>query len=181
MALNWKQILQPTGQQTDVDTMWATFENAVTAAQEKCIPNRMVHKGNKKWAVPLAGDLVAKVKKKHRLWTRYMETDQVEKLRSYKQMRNKVRNITRRARRQTEISIANDIKTQPKRFWNYVNSKSKVHSKIPDLEEVNGERVMQATTDKEKAEMLSKFFSRVLIADEDDNYEPLRQTCSHYP
>ena len=174
LNLDWNKILHPEGPETDADVMWNTFETVITDVQEKCIPNRMVTKTRrKKRAVPLDKDILKEVKKKHRMWTRYMETSEEEKLRNYKRARNKVRNSTRRARRRIELAIAKDIKDQPKKFWNYVNAKTKVQSTIPDLEENRNGEVRQATTDKEKAEMLGNFFSQVLITGENDNFEPL--------
>lgn len=173
LNLDWDNILLPNGPQTDIDEIWSIFEKVINSAQDKSIPNKLVNAERKKRSVPLDNITVASIRKKHRLWTRYIETNSGEKLQEYKRARNKLRNTTRRARRQTELSIAKCIKDQPKKFWNYVNSKSKVHSIIPDLEEKHASGVKTATNDKDKAEMLSEFFSRVLIAEEDSNYPSL--------
>lgn len=167
LNLDWTAKLE---QINDVNSMWSTFEQIVNAAQNDCVPNKYVWRSNKRHPVPLDPSTVAEIKKKHRSWTRYMETNDEGKLRAYKKVRNKLRNITRRSRRKVELSIAKNVKDQPKKFWSYIKSKTKVHSSIPELEERRDGTSVKAKTDEEKAEMLGNFFSRVLIADENDSY-----------
>lgn len=60
-----------------------------------------------------------------------------------------------------ERSIAENIKSNPKRFWNYVNSTRKVRTGISDLMGLNGDDQQMAVKDSDKAEVLAKFFSSV--------------------
>ena len=55
------------------------------------------------------------------------------------------------------MRIAKEVKTNPKAFWRYVNSKVRVKPSIPTLvdESLND---TEAATDEGKAEMLNKFF-----------------------
>ena len=58
--------------------------------------------------------------------------------------------------------IAKNVKSNPKMFWKYANSKRKTNTGISELKfktEVGEER--KTTTDKEKAEVLANFFSSV--------------------
>ena len=71
-----------------------------------------------------------------------------------------------------ERSISRTAKENPKKFWEFVKSKTKVKDSIPDLEipgtdgpNTNPE---MTSTDKEKADVLSKFFSSVFIKDESE-------------
>jgi hypothetical protein len=98
------------------------------------------------------------IRKKHRSWTRYMETRNEARYKEYTRLRNKVRNRTRQVINQHEKDIAGSAKSNPKGAWNYIKQKSKVQERIPELQGENGER---ANGDVEKAEILSNFFASV--------------------
>ena len=57
-----------------------------------------------------------------------------------------------------QTAVSQDCKDNPKRFWNYVNSKIKNKDKIGDLLVVKNDSVEVASTDATKAEALSSFF-----------------------
>ena len=64
---------------------------------------------------------------------------------------------TRQTIKNHEINIARSVKVNPKKFWNYVQSKSKTKSTIPDLyKDETKEQVTES--DKEKANVLADFF-----------------------
>ena len=65
--------------------------------------------------------------------------------------------IIRRAQKDMENNICSKVDTNPKIFWKYVKSRSKTGERIPDLETETG----MATTDQEKSEALSSFFTSV--------------------
>ena len=73
-------------------------------------------------------------------------------------MRNKVRKITRTNALKHEEEIASKVKSNPKVFWNHVNSKLKLTETIPTLNLKDGTCAM---TETDKAEALSGFFSSV--------------------
>ena len=63
--------------------------------------------------------------------------------------------------------IAKNVKSNPKMFWKYANSKRKTNTGISELKfktEVGEER--KTTTDKEKAEVLASFFSSVFTIEQ---------------
>ena len=68
-------------------------------------------------------------------------------------------------------------KKNPKKFWQYANSKRKTKSGISELKykKENGEE-NKTSTDKEKAEVLANFFSSVFTNEPDGeipNIEPI--------
>ena len=129
-------------------------------AQDKYIPKKTVAGGNKKKTQGITA--VKVIKKKHRAWQRYMETQSEEKYREYTRLRNKVKSITRRAQHELEKDIAHEVKNNPKRFWNYVKSRTKIKARIPDLfKDVKNHKAGMAETDEDKAQVLSSFFSSV--------------------
>ena len=110
---------------------------------------------------------ISKVRRKHSAWKRYLETKSGEDYQKYARARNQARNATRRAQRQYETKIAKDTKTNPKAFWNYVSSKTKTKSKIPDIKipDTND----KTTNDQEKAEVFNKYFKEVFTNEDCNN------------
>ncbi len=54
-------------------------------------------------------------------------------------------------------------KTNPKAFWQYVNSKRKYRDNVADVLDANG---VQATSDQHKANALSDFYKRVFTCED---------------
>ena len=59
-----------------------------------------------------------------------------------------------------EVNIAKHVKTTPKMFYKYVNSKIKPQETITNLLKNNNE---YTTNDQEKADTLNEFFSSVFV------------------
>ncbi|XP_065896024.1 uncharacterized protein [Dysidea avara] len=106
--------------------------------------------------------------KKETLWKRFRRTgNHLDHLR-FTQVRNSLRRLTHDLRSKFEMRIAKEVKTNPKAFWRYVNSKVKVKPSIPTLvdESLND---TEAATDESKAEMLNKFFTSTFTRESMDN------------
>ena len=107
----------------DVDIMWERFKNYVIEVRDRHIP--LMRIGVKKWKSEYPADMrimrLIKVKtKRHREWLAYQFTSRGPELRVlYNRVRNKVRKTTRILKRQHELKIANDTKSNPKAFWAY--------------------------------------------------------------
>ena len=63
---------------------------------------------------PIRSAATEKIAKKHRLWTRYIETRDQNILGQYKSMRNTVRRQTRKLHRLEQSAIASQCKKNPK-------------------------------------------------------------------
>ena len=148
----------------DADPMLDFFTKVLHRAKDKYIPKKKVKKmGNRKTHQSAFDEkVIRKIKKKHRAWQRYLETRSGQKFIEYRRLSNQVKSLTTKAKKDLEKKIAKESKTNPKKFWNYVSRKSKVKQGIPDLvyeDEDSNEK--STTSDKEKAEVLSNFFSSV--------------------
>ena len=86
-----------------------------------------------------------------------MESRESKHYKVYVQLRNQVRQITRKARINQEKSIAAEAKTNPKKFWKFAKAQTKCKENISNL------KTDQCTTssDREKAEVLLQQFSSV--------------------
>ncbi len=85
----------------------------------------------------------------------------------YAKLRNQTKWEVRKAVRTYEKKIAEDSKNNPKAFYKYIKSKTKVRHGIPDLE-MNNEI---ASDDLQKANMLNNFYTSV-FTHEDTNHIP---------
>ena len=79
-----------------------------------------------------------------------METKDKNKYAEFARARNKVKAISKRAQKELERNICGNLKDNPKRFWGYLKSRTRIKERIPDLE---------------KADELSKYFKSVYICE----------------
>ena len=76
------------------------------------------------------------------------------------QIRNKVKSLTRQAKREYryEKFIAIQAKSNPKKFWNYARSKTRVKTGLSDLDYKDESGQLCTTkSDEEKANILGEF------------------------
>ena len=157
-SINWEDELE---NQPDANSAFEAFTGIMNSLVDKYIPVKLID-SSKKQKKPFDKTVLRAVKKKHRAWQRYMETRSGEKYTEYVRRRNKVSKLTRQAQKDYEKIIAKEAKKNPKKFWNYVKSKTKSPSNIPDLliDEEDPERGV-ASDDKDKADVLADFYSSV--------------------
>ena len=121
----------------NVDDMWEVFKNELLNRIDTFIPKMKSFQQIKKhsWSRPLPPNVRDKISiKKHRLWTRYMEETRDSAIyKKYKSARNAVTREIRNIVRNEQHEVALQCKSNPKKFWNYINSKRKTKSTIGDL------------------------------------------------
>ena len=156
--IDWDQELD---RRITVNEKWKFISNKLNEVTTKYIPKSKPHNKNKlKFATPLDKSSLAKIKKKHKAWKKYMNSRDSETYREYCKFRNQVRNITKQSRKFRERDVAKDAKENPKKFWKYVNSKTKTKPGIPNLQKSDKEDDL-TKDDNEKAEVLLNYFSSV--------------------
>jgi len=175
-SIDWTQMFG-FNLKDDVESPWQFFKSSYTELVNKYIPKRSRPMdpclGNVK-KCKYNKEIAVSVRKKHRLWQRYMETRDGQKYAAYVKARNTAKSLIKRYQRETCKHIAASAKTNPKKFWSYVNSKTTVKSEIPNL--VRG-TLPDGTKDftsssHEKAEVLSNFFSSVFTTEPPGNPSP---------
>ena len=154
-----------------IDGKWEFLKNRIQNAANKYIPKKRV--GQKRTGVPLPPEVRALVRKKNTAWVRYMEVKHTNekdvKFRHYRQISNRVRKLTRKAEQEQENEVAKQSKKNPKKFWQFVGSKSKTRPGIPDLVNQNIENPQEkkmTETNKEKADVLVEYFSSVFTKED---------------
>ena len=75
---------------------------------------------------------------------------------------------------QEQANISAKCKSNPKKFWKYINKKTNYRPHISDLKwkDESGDQKI-AVTDNEKAAALEEFFSSVYNVEDDKDFEPL--------
>jgi len=105
----------------------------------------------------LSRDVREKIRYKHRLWNRYIETRDLQYLIKYKKNRNNIHNITRQKQKSEQNEIAKAAKSNPKKFWAYVKNKTVLKSSVGDLKRVDNGIEATVTDDMEKASTFCKY------------------------
>lgn len=156
--INWVDEL---GKFACVDEKWAFIRDRLTLLVKTFTPvhRPFVNTTNREFTIKLDSKTLKKRKEKTRAWRKYRRTRLDVDYRNYTRLRNQLRNVTRHAHKRMEKEVVQEAKSNPKRFWKYVNGKTKMRAGIPDLK-VN-EIGDKTNTDVEKAEVLSKFFTSV--------------------
>ncbi len=137
------------------------------------IPKRVSHTSSRPRPMWMDADTFNKVRGKHRTWNKYKRTGTREDL--YVRARNQSRWLTRNAVRTFERSLASTVRQNPKAFWKYARSKTQVKTGVADLENEEG---ILTSSDKEKVEVMNRFYSSVFTQENTDNIPALRRP--HY-
>ena len=121
--------------QFDIESEWISFKNTLMSSAKVFIPATVNMAGKRKpnWIYPVNKDTKALIKRKHRLWTRFQETRDVKVHADFKKIRNLVRKETRKTATNYQSNIAHSCKKNPKKFWQFINSKSKTVKSIGNI------------------------------------------------
>ncbi|KAL8594440.1 hypothetical protein ACOMHN_018148 [Nucella lapillus] len=145
-----------------VDEMWKVIKSKIENAVQQSVPLKSVGRARiKKW---MDRKTLESVRKKHRLFRRWQQTQEIGDYTAYLKARNKASRECRKAKRNLEATVAAEAKNNPKVFWSYVKSKTTTRSGIGDLKKENGSKT---TSDQEKAELLNNFFHSVFTHEDD--------------
>ncbi|KAL8608517.1 hypothetical protein ACOMHN_002750 [Nucella lapillus] len=142
--------------------MWKVIKSKIENAVQQSVPLKSVGRARiKKW---MDRKTLESVRKKHRLFRRWQQTQEIGDYTAYLKARNKASRECRKAKRNLEATVAAEAKNNPKVFWSYVKSKTTTRSGIGDLKKENGSKT---TSDQEKAELLNNFFHSVFTHEDD--------------
>jgi len=93
--------------------MWAIFKSILLDGMERYIPKTKNMTTLKCSTLqPFNSDIKQLIHKKHRAWTRFMETRSV--MQEYKRLRNQVGSEARKIRKLKQDSVANHVKSNHK-------------------------------------------------------------------
>ena len=145
----------------DADSGWEELLALMHEAEKRHIPLRSVHKKKRQ---PYTNSALLRAKRnKDRLYQLHRRSKSEQDKQEYKRAKNVLRNLTRRLRRNYESQLAKHVTQNPKVFWKYVSSKTKVKARVETLSRGDG---TSAITSEEKAEVLNNFFSKVFTEED---------------
>ncbi len=145
---------------------WQLFLDRLSLAIKQFIPEKEIVGGKSDKPLWLNQGTIRSIRRKHKAWIRLQESRTTETSLKYARARNQARWATRKAVKEYEKSIAMNIKSNPKMFWQYVHSRTKTRQLILDLEKSDG---TLRQTDIEKAEVLNTFFTSVFTREDMTN------------
>jgi len=158
----------------DVDSAWEKLKLLIENGVNAYVPMIKIFQADTggKQRNPLPESVRKQIKKKNRLWKKYIAGVVEEEV--YKKQRNKVKTAVRRHARKQQNNVALEVKTNPKKFWSYVNAKTKVRDKIGELRTCGKDgQQTEAVTDQEKADALNCFFASVFTCEPDGPFEEM--------
>jgi len=126
--VDWDNVLNA----SNVDEMWEKFKSILLDGMDKFIPKGEVRIGKRNFQ-PFTTELHKLINKKHRLWNRWICTRDDSTFDKYKITRSKVKHETVKLLQQEQHKISLESKTNPKKFWRYVNRRSKTKTWVSDL------------------------------------------------
>src|SRR6202142_4093907 len=97
------------------------------------------------------------------MWERFNKNPTLLNEQLYKECRNKVNSEIRVAKREYETRLADKIKEDPKSFYAYVRSRSKVKVKIGPIKDNLGQVVSE---DSEMVNIFNEYFSSVFTKED---------------
>ena len=102
--------------------------------------------------------VLSTIKVKRKAWFKYKATHCHSDYVTYVSCRNRSTEAVRKAKYNFEKTLVDGVASNPKRFWKYVQSKTKIKQSIGSIERTDG---TITSDDSEIAEILNNFFSSV--------------------
>ena len=117
---------------TDVNDQLSYFVKTLNIAKESFIPRKkcFINSINH---IKLDETARSTLRKKQRLWKQYLKIKDTKTYTDIKRTSNQLRHLTRKSVKEKERNISDQAKTNPKRFWKYLNQKRKYKVPTPNL------------------------------------------------
>ena len=165
-----KQALCDVDRESILDTL-NTNDAWMTIFQDLVDEHVPTYKLREKKSLYSNSEVFSLKKHKNKLWKRYFSTRNPVDLSNFKLVSNQLRSLTRNLKKNYE---SQNIKSKPKAFWQYVNSRVKTRPGITELLRSDGST---ASSDAEMATMFNEYFSSVFTC-EDTSSLPVIDTTS---
>ena len=131
-SIDWKTDLE----ELDAVHSWNKFKGTVSSTVDSCVPKKKRRNNSKPlW---MQRNVMRVIRKKRRLWKRYSTTQDYQSYLAYKKVQNEATSAIRKAKREFEKKLADNAKKNPKAFYQYLNSRCKVQSKVGPLKDSSG-------------------------------------------
>ena len=150
-CINWDLELESLG----IEETRCLSKRKLTEMTEALVPLRKKRRsGAPPW---MDGEIRKAIKEKKKAWNKWKRTKQEEAKKEYKRWETKTKKLIRNRKNRLERQIAKDCKTNPKRFYSFINSSRRSCSMIGPLFKDG----VQVVDPKHQAEYLNDYFSSV--------------------
>ena len=166
--INWENI-----KDMNLNDMWNEFKTSINITMKSFIPKIKVNNKRKMQPTWMNKKALRKIKKKHKLFKRFLTTKSGYHYTKYITARNKCKKEIKKAKKNNEKKIADMSKTDPKLFWKYVQEQTKTRQGIGILKGKDGKLY---TDDKDRADILNDFFASVFTKEDDLNIPHLDES-----
>ena len=160
------------------------LNSIIIEGTNKYIP---VSKGNawkqkSNWSCPIDDQTKLLIKRKRRLWTRYIKTRDPSTYNSYKVIRNSIKQVIRKQDKAHQRAVAAECKLNPKKFWGYVKSKTNTSNAMGNIKVYNSTGVAEVIVDDEKkSNAFADYFSTVFSHEPNTEFDKLPNIKCNYP
>ena len=157
--INWQTVFV----NKTVDEMCTTLTNILLEAENKWIPKvrkRLNETKNPQWMTRI---IKLAIDRKKNAYLKYKKSKSEDDYMRYIATKRFCEREIRKSKRNHEINISRQSKTNPKKFYQYVRSKKTVKDKIGPLKDVNNMFVSEC---KNMATILNNFFHSVFITED---------------
>lgn len=160
LETDWEKIIKPSD---DINMNWKNFYEKLKELEKRYIPSKRVKQSTKRKSnYPIDKRTLEKIKEKHALCRKAINSKNPNDRKQYNKIRNQVKNLTNKLKRKHEQSLSSNAKKNPKAIWKYIKSKSKTRTGIGELlTDQSDPNSTKTDNDKEKAEILAEFFKSV--------------------
>ena len=149
---------------------WNILRGELDSAIDSFVPMKKQGKRSKK--KHLSKEAFRKIRHKQNMWRVYKHTGKDQDYVVYKEALNAATNEVRKSKRNFELKLAQNIKSDNKSFYAYVRSKQNVRDKVGPLEDNAGDKITEGIL---MAEELNMHFSSVFTR-EDTRSLPVPET-----
>ena len=169
---DWSQLSGP----VCINEAWKAFRYKLDLAVNSSVPMRnrraIVNNKPKWWTPEVKTCLIAKKRAYHKYKVTQNERDKAE----HDKLRRSAKKCIRESKKNYELHVANQIKSNPKEFYNYVRSKKVLASTIGPLALPDGEYTDNET---KMACELNDYFASVFTKESVSEIQPIVQNYSN--
>ena len=133
--INWENEFQ----NLNASQSWDRFKEILNLYCARYIAMKNVRVKNK--PVWMKQNIIRIVRKKAKLWRKYKETREYMDYLKYKKVERESKKEIAKVKKDFEKRLAKDVKTNPKKFYSYVKSKSRTRDSIGPLRGLDGDTV----------------------------------------
>ena len=167
-GIDWIKSLQG----MDIQCMWDSFLTQLTPVLKKHIPTKKTRTGQNTRPPWMTAEVQTKLRAKRDSFKTYKENRTEETYKLYARARGQAKNSVRSAVKSFEHRLATESKNNPKAFFNYARSKTRVRQGVSDLKNPQGAVI---TEDQDKASALNSFFCSVFTKEKLDTMPNMTQ------